>query len=377
MKKTLLLLFLIFQTVTASKALAAWYEVTGQSPVLESDIAARTRALEDAVFQALRFSGADIAGLNAMKPYFDEVKGDYIFSGNEMRHIMVVNERIVNGKYLITARMDIYPTANTCHKSQYKKGVVLSRFHIISPQQATLGGIYQFGDDFTVLLQRQIEANAQSFVTQGITNVAISPNAPMVASMVADDNSAQFIVSGEITDLSATSQQSMLGEQQTNRQLALNINVMEGRTGDVVYQSNYREVAQWPFERHSQVDTKTARFWQSPYGEMARRMSRNILLDLESALSCRASTPEIVMVNDGSAQINAGRTHGVQQGDQLQLWHNASFTDQYGNIRQQRRKSDATLTVTRVYENSAEVAVAPANLTGSIQIGDMITKHLK
>ncbi|CZF77091.1 flagella assembly protein FlgT [Grimontia marina] len=354
---------------------AAWYEVTGLSTVLESKEQARERALEDAIYQALKFSGADIAGLTSIRPYLKEAKDDYLFSGDEIRHIQVLETKEKSGVMKLTARIDIYPTANACHKNQYKKGLVMGRFDIVSPQHAALGGIFQFGDDFTVLLQRQFETQAQSFVVQGITPYSISPAQPDVATMVAEDTGAQYLLVGTITDMTATIDQKVLRKDQTNRQLALSIDVIDGKSGEVIYQNIYRDIAAWPFERHSKIDTKTARFWASPYGEMAQRMSRNILLDLESNLACRATTPEIVSINGQTGQINAGRIHGVKHGDELALWHNASFTDQYGIHRTQMKKSEIGLSVTRVYESSAEVAVSPVELGKSIQIGDLVTKY--
>ncbi len=94
----------------------------------------------------------------------------------------------------MTARIDIYPSANTCHKIQYKKGLLLGQFDIVSPQHAAMGGIYQLGDDFTAMLKRQIERKSQSFVVSGITRVPIRPEQPDAMTMLAEDNDAQYIV---------------------------------------------------------------------------------------------------------------------------------------------------------------------------------------
>ncbi|MEI8609615.1 flagellar assembly protein T N-terminal domain-containing protein [Enterovibrio sp. Hal110] len=375
MRKKILKPLVACIALSAPLANAAWYEVTGVSTILENKDQARERALEDAIYQAIKFSGADIAGLTAIRPYLKETRNDYQFSGNEIRHVQVLKSKQSDGVIKLTARVDIYPTANACHKNQYKKGLVMGRFDIVSPDHAALGGIFRFGDDFTVLLQRQFETQAQSFVVQGITPHAISPTQPDVATMIAEDTGAQYLLVGNITDMSATIDTKVLRKDKTNRQLALSVDVIDGKSGDVIYQNLYRDIAEWPFERHSKVDTKTARFWTSAYGEMAQRMSRNVLLDLETHLACRATTPEVVQINGQRGQINAGRVHGVKYGDELSLWHNASFTDQYGTHRTQLKKSDMLLTVTRVYENSSEISISPVELGSSVQIGDMVTKH--
>ena len=106
------------------------------------------------------------------------------------------------------------------------------------------------------------------------------------------------------------------------------------------------------------------------------RMSRNILVDIENNLSCRASTPEIIALIGNQGQINAGRIHGVKTGDSLSLWHNDSFVDQFGHYRSQLKKSEISLTITRVYDSSAEFSISPIELSPSIQIGDIATKIL-
>lgn len=77
----------------AFQANAAWLEVTGKAPILESDSTARINALEDATYQAMLYSGADIASFNHIKPYFATEKEEYQFSGNSIRHVMVLKQK--------------------------------------------------------------------------------------------------------------------------------------------------------------------------------------------------------------------------------------------------------------------------------------------
>lgn len=360
----------------AFQANAAWLEVTGKAPILESDSTARINALEDATYQAMLYSGADIASFNHIRPYLATEKEEYQFSGNSIRHVMVLKQQKKSGNMYVTARIDVYPSANSCHKNQYKKGILLGEFDLISPQHASMGSIYQIGDDFTSLLQRQIQRKSQSFVVSGVTQVPIRPGQPTVMMMLAEDNDAQYIVNGQITDLTSTLDQKFIKDDQVNRQFAATLQVMDGKTGDILFQNNYREIAEWPFAKTSQVDTKSARFWQSTYGQAVQRITRNMMLDLETALSCRTSLPEVINVNNNTVQINAGRIHGVNRGDQLQLWHSAGFIDPMGIARNRMVQTDITLTVERIYEKSTELSVDQANLANSIQPGDLLTKQI-
>ncbi len=358
------------------QANAAWMEVTGSAVMLESESSARINALEDAVYQAMSYAGADIASFSHLRPYLTTEQAEYQFSGSEVRHVMVLDTKKKSGKYYLTARIDVYPSAKTCHKIQYKKGLLLGNFAITSPQHASMGGIYQLGNDFTHMLKRQIEKRSQSFIVSGMTRVPINTGQPETLTMLADDTDAQYIVNGQITDLSSTLDQKLLRDDKINRQFAATLQVIDGKTGEVLLQNNYREIAQWPFTKVSQVDTRSARFWQSGYGQAVQRVSRNMMLDLETALSCRTSLPEVVNVFGNTVHINIGRIHGIKRGDQLKLWHSAGFIDQQGIPRNRMIQTDITLTAERVYEKSAELTVEQSELASSIQPGDLLTKQL-
>ncbi|MGF1691142.1 flagellar assembly protein FlgT [Photobacterium kagoshimensis] len=375
MKKTLAL-YLFMLLAVPSQALAAWLEVTGQAKILESDKAARNNALEDAVYQAILYSGADASSFSHLRPYLSQERSEYQFSGNEVRNVSIVKAKKSGGNYYVTARIDIYPSANTCHKIQYKKAILISGFTLTAPQHAALGGIYQIGDDFSVMLQRQIERKSQSFVVSGITRVPFRIDQPNTLTMLAEDYDAQYLISGEITDLTSTVDEKLLQDDQYNRQFAVTLEVINGKTGEMILQKNYREIAQWPFSRISQVDTKSARFWQSGYGQAVQRTSRNMMLDLETTLACRSSLPEVINVFNDKVQTNVGRIHGVKQGDQLRLWHNAAFIDQQGISRARMVQTEMTLTVERVYDKSSELSVDRADLAASIQPGDLLTKQI-
>ncbi len=377
MKKKLINVFSItFILLLPFRAIAAWYEVTGVATIVSSDDAARLHAMEDALFKAVNFSGADIGSISNLMPLLEESRTEYQFNNHEVRYILVESERKRNGKMELKMRVDIYPSATGCHTAQYKKTVLVGNVDVASPQQAVMGQIYQVGDDFSYVMNRQLGQTSRSFVSVGTTDYSISRSYPARTQMIAQDKGAQYIIGGVITDLTATVESQLLQDDIINRQFALEIKVFDGKTGHEVFNKNYREVARWPFAKTSQVDTRSARFWSSTYGEMMLRVSRNIMLDLESELSCKITLPEIVAVYWNTVTIDLGRMHGVKEGDKLQLWHTASFIDQNGLPRNKVSQSDITLTVSRVYEHEAELKIDQANLASSVQIGDVMSKRL-
>ncbi|MBN3495598.1 flagellar assembly protein FlgT [Vibrio neptunius] len=377
MKKSLLVLIsTIYASLYATIASAGWYEVTGTATVVSSEEVARIHALEDAIYKAISFSGADIGSISNLRPLLESDRKEYQFSNTEVRYILVDEQKVRSGVMFVKARIDIYPSATGCHVSQYKKTFLVGNIDVESPQQAVMGQIYSVGDDFATVINRQLDQQSASFVSVGTTDYQISQRYPERLKMIAQDTGAQYIIGGVITDLTATIEQKVLRDDIINRQFALEMTVFDGKTGNEVYNRNYREVARWPFPKTSQVDTKSARFWASTYGDMMLRVSRNIMLDLESEVSCKITLPEIISKWDNVLTMDLGRIHGVQQGDKLKLWHTGSFIDQRGLPRNKVTESNITLTVSRVYENEAELTVDQPELTGSIQIGDVMHKML-
>ncbi|MEF1227184.1 flagellar assembly protein FlgT [Vibrio fortis] len=375
MKKIFSTLFSIGSLLTMTfNAHASWFEVTGTAAIVASEDAARVHALEDAIYKAMQFSGGDIGSIANLTPYLQAGQKEYQFTNHEVRYILVDKERKRSGNIMITARIDIYPSANGCHESQYKKTFLVGNVDLASPQQAVMGRVYNIGDDFSHVINRQLSQESRSFVSVGTTDYEIDRRQPETLKMIAQDHGAQYVIGGTITDLTATIESKLLKDDVINRQFALEMQVYDGKTGHQVYNRSYREVAKWPFPKTSEVDTKSARFWASTYGSMMLRVSRNIMLDLESEVSCKITLPEVAAVFGNTVTMDLGRLHGVQQGDKLQLWHTGSFIDQNGLPRNKVSKSDITLTVTRVYENEAELTIEQPNLAGSIQIGDVMQK---
>ncbi|MBW3696338.1 flagellar basal-body protein [Vibrio sp. T187] len=375
MKKIFSILFSItLMTFASFNVKASWYEVTGVAAIVSSEKTARLHALEDALYKAVQFSGADIGSISNIMPLLEDEREEYQFTNHEVRYILIEEQKTRGGNMQIKARIDIYPSANGCHVNQYKKTFLVGNIDIASPQQAVMGRIYKLGDDFSHVVNRQLSQESRSFVSVGTTDYEINKRQPEILKMIAQDTGAQYIIGGVITDLTATVESKLLRDDIINRQFALEMQVFDGKTGHEVYNRAYREVAKWPFPKTSEVDTRSARFWASTYGSMMLRVSRNIMLDLESQVSCKITLPEVSAVFGNTITMSLGRTHGVKEGDKLQLWHTGSFIDQNGLPRNKVSQSEMILTVSRVYENEAELTVDKPNLAGSIQIGDVMHK---
>ncbi|MDF5441703.1 flagellar assembly protein T N-terminal domain-containing protein, partial [Vibrio parahaemolyticus] len=198
---------------------------------------------EDALFKAVNFSGADIGSISNLMPLLEESRNEYQFTNHEVRYILVESERKRRGKVEVKIRVDIYPSATGCHTDQYKKTMLVGNIEVASPQQAVMGQIYQVGDDFSHVVNRQLDQTSRSFVSVGTTDYSISSNYPARTQMIAQDNGAQYIIGGVITDLTATVESQLLQDDIINRQFALEMKLFDGKPGHEVFNKAYREVA--------------------------------------------------------------------------------------------------------------------------------------
>ncbi len=179
MKKFLFILISIcYSLVHTTFVQANWYEVTGTSTVVSSNEMAKLHALEDAIYRAVSFSGADIGSISNIRPLLHADKKEYQFANSEIRYILVDRYISTNNMMYASIRIDIYPSATGCHVEQYKKTALLSNIDVASPQQAVMGQIYSVGDDFTKIVNSQINDQSVSFVSVGTTDFAIAKNDP-------------------------------------------------------------------------------------------------------------------------------------------------------------------------------------------------------
>ena len=98
MKRALVFLVHLITLVTAPIVQAEWFEVEGSATVVASDSTARYHALNDAIYQAMAFAGADIGTISLLTEFIEVDREQYQFTNHEIRFIEVVDERTRNGK---------------------------------------------------------------------------------------------------------------------------------------------------------------------------------------------------------------------------------------------------------------------------------------
>ncbi|MGL5468693.1 MAG: flagellar assembly protein T N-terminal domain-containing protein, partial [Shewanella sp.] len=83
MKKNILcIISMLWLSLYLQPAYAAWYEVTGSAAIVSSKEVARLHALEDALYKAVNFAGADIGSISNLMPLLESERKEYLFSNH-------------------------------------------------------------------------------------------------------------------------------------------------------------------------------------------------------------------------------------------------------------------------------------------------------
>ncbi|WP_181448288.1 flagellar assembly protein T N-terminal domain-containing protein, partial [Klebsiella quasipneumoniae] len=116
MKKNILsIISALWMMLQLPSAHAAWYEVTGSAAIVSSEEVARLHALEDALYKAVNFAGADIGSISNLMPLLESDRREYLFANHEVRYILIEERKAINNVMYVRNRIDIYPSATACH----------------------------------------------------------------------------------------------------------------------------------------------------------------------------------------------------------------------------------------------------------------------
>ena len=352
-------------------AQANWLEIHSESIIINDKNQARQHALTQALAQAINFAQADTSNIKKLQPFLAQEKTRYQFNHNEIKEILIIEEKQTPTKYEIKTRIQIIPKANSCQKLDYKKNILLNEFTILEPQQASVGKIHKIGKDFTRVLRNNINQQGKSIRIHHLGRFPFQSTQNQEWQLLAEDWDAQYILTGQIIDLTTSYKNT-----EKYRQFALEAVLINGTTGNITSDFSYRVSAPWFFSKNQLTPTNSATFWQSKYGQVISQVGQQILWDIESTMSCQISRPKIVKIQGDRIYINAGYQQGVRNGDQLRLWHKSQFIDSLGIYRNAQTQSFATIEVKTVSSRSAELTLIESEFLPSLQIGDFLTKQI-
>lgn len=370
---------------------AAWYESTGSAMVYKGQIEkARKKAIDDAIKEALLFSGASISSTQQVSNGLLTQDLFMVRSSGVVNNIEIIDEQLSNNNIKITIRADIFAEDRQCFTADYKKSIAVIPFIISHQEQAQIGGIYNIANKvsenlYQAIQSQSINLDARDYYADPIIFAQVNHNVTGqldrgMLNELSRISDAQYILTGRLTDLSLGESQNKLsqwlGNQQTQRYFDMQIELYDGYKGEKVRSFSYQTDATWDFDLRKKVEINSRRFWQSEYGLAINNQLDKALAELDASMQCVESHGKIIEVSNTQLRFNLGRDNKIKIGDKFKVIHQASFTDKNGKIRPNFIISQYEVEVTQVYAQSAIANTPDQQLLANIQLGDIVSSKL-
>jgi hypothetical protein len=377
--------FFLFLLCITLPSHAQWYESTGQSQIRDGDTqSAKTRAIEDAIKQALIFAGASVTSVQTVANGLMTQEQTHVSSHGEIQNIELVDEVYSSESVSVTLRLDIFADEKQCFASEFKKSLAITQTQMPNQEQARNGQIFDINKTFSAKIFKSIKS-AESITPRAYYQQAISVNDffnqqynfdPRLIEQVAQNSDSQYVLISKIKDISMGSQQnSDIMFWQSNsfeRFFDFELILFNAVTQEVILQQDYATSGIWRFDKTEKVDTKSNIFWHSEYGQALNELSNQISLDLQEKLSCLPIQGKIKYIKDNTVTFNLGKQHGVKKGQSFAIAYQSFFTDEQGVQQPYIITSANQIRVNQVYNRSAIANSIGDELLANVQTSDIV-----
>ncbi len=368
---------------SSHSAMAIWFEATGQAIINNGEKeAARQQATQEAIKQALLFSGASVKSIQSLTNGLLEDDRFEIRASGEVNNIELINE-IYNDDYVtVSIRADIFPQDALCSASDYKKNIVTTWYNIKKRQQAAVGNLYDFGKVLAEKLQRETQSYSKYSIIKRVEPYYLNPSVQekkTTAFSLARKTDAQYVLFGEIIEFGVeTSIASGLsfwrGDQRT-RNLELSFSMFDGNTGEKVFQNTQNISTLWNFDPHKTIDSNSRQLWDSSFGLETEKAIQSVVQSVDKAVSCLPTYGQVLKVSGESLIINIGKHNGVKQGDKLTLFQMNQFYDAQNFPHRQYQLHPEEVMVRQVFPDTAVVASVTGAHLANIQPNDFVARR--
>jgi hypothetical protein len=369
--------------VSSQPALAIWFEATGQAVIHNGEKeAARQRATQEAIKQALLFSGASVKSIQSLANGLLQDDRFEIRASGEVNNIELIDEIYHDDYVTVSIRADIFPQEALCSASDYKKNIVTTWYNINKRQQAAVGNLYDFGKVLAEKLQQEAQNNARHSFIHRVEPYYLSPideEKKSAAFNLAKKTNAQYVLFGEILEFAVeTSQPSGFAfweSDQSKRNLTLSFSMYDGNSGEMVFQNTQNISAQWDFDLHQSLDSNSRQLWDSTFGTATEKIIQTVVQSLDESVSCLPAYGRVLKVTGESLSINIGKHNGVKQGDELTLFQVNQFFDAQSLPHRQFQLHPEAVIVRQVFAETAVVESITGAPLANIQPNDFVARR--
>ena len=203
-KKIIQITALLLMISKSHSALAIWFEATGQAVIHNGEkAAARQQTTQEAIKQALLFSGASVTSIQSLVNGLLEDDRFEIRASGEVSNIELIDEIYHDDYVTVSIRADIFPQQALCAAADYKKNIVTTWYNINKRQQAAVGNLYDFGRVLAEKLQVETQKYGKHAVIHSVEPYYLtSPDKEKksAAYSLARKTNAQYVLFGEIVE---------------------------------------------------------------------------------------------------------------------------------------------------------------------------------
>lgn len=372
-------------------AYSAWYQTTGVAKVYQGNTTqARKKAIDEAIKEALLFSGASISSTQQVRNGLLTQDLFMVRSSGVVNDIEIINEKVSSHQVEVSIRADVFAEDRQCFTADYRKSVAVIPFVVSHQEQAQIGGIYPLASKVSEKIYQRLQSQSlhldardyypSPIQLSGAQQTMSSQLDKAMLAEIARRSDVQYILAGRLTDLSIQYNDNQLinwltGEQ-AYRYFDMQIELFNAYNGELVQTFNYQTEAQWPFNTKKRVNINSRHFWQSDYGLAVNNQIDKSLNEIEALMQCTAAKGQIIEVTDNQIRFNLGSKNKINVGDRFKILHQASFTDKQGIVRPNYIISHYQVEVTQVYPHSAVAQTTKSNMLANIQIGDLVSSKL-
>ncbi|MFQ3189483.1 MAG: hypothetical protein ACI936_000607 [Paraglaciecola sp.] len=369
--------------VNSSPAIAIWFEATGQAIIHNGEKeAARQQATQEAIKQALLFSGASVKSIQSLANGLLEDDRFEIRASGEVNNIELIDEIYYDDYVTVSIRADIFPQEALCSASDYKKNIVTTWYSINKRQQAAVGNLYDFGKVLAERLQQETQNHSTYSFINRVEPYYLSPTdeeKKSIAFSLARKTNAQYVLFGEIVEFGVeTSKNSGLAfwkSEQSKRNLTLSFSMYDGNSGEVVFQDTQDMSATWNFDPYKPVDSNSRLLWDSAFGTATENVIQSVARSIDDSVSCLPAFGRVLNVTGESLRINIGKHNGVKQGDKLTLFQVNQFFDAQNSSHRQFQLHPEEVVVRQVFAETAVVSSLTGAPLANIQPNDFVARR--
>jgi hypothetical protein len=370
---------LISLYVISGKTFAAWYQAQGQAFVRNGDVKmARMEATNDAVRQALLFSGASVSSTQTLVNGLLSNDAFHMDATGEVKRVEKVTERRQGNILFITVRADIFPKRISCSSQSSQHSLITAPFKVRHPSQLLPGNIQNLNRAVIQHFERLVKDYGRSSYIDSVLPFTIewrSGKTLEQAIALGKQHNVQLVLLGEIEDVSLLQTEKAWYQvnKRQDRQFRLRVELIDTINGAVIHDAYYTTSATWSFAHHASVNPASQTFWQSQYGEAVHNVLAELASDVDEVLACQPSTGRILAVNNNQVFINLGREQGLDLGDAVSLYQKSRLFDEFGKQYIQYNLHPDKLRVVNVNVDNAIVEPESGGLLGNIQPNDFVT----